>query len=47
MTGNYKEASIRLANVTLTEDSQLTSICTPSDIAFYVILTSLYSLDRK
>lgn len=44
---NFKEAAIRLANVTIIEDSTIFNICTPLDIAFYITLCSLSSLDRK
>lgn len=44
---NYKEAAIRLANVSIVDDPQIFKICTPHDIAFYVTLCSLSSLDRK
>ena len=44
---NFKEAAIRLANVTIVDDQSIYKICTPHDIAFYVTLCSLSSLDRK
>ena len=44
---NFKEAAIRLANVSIVDDPSIYKICTPHDIAFYVTLTSLSSLDRK
>jgi hypothetical protein len=44
---NFKEAAIRLANVNLIEDPSIYQICTPTDLAFYITLCSLQSLDRK
>lgn len=44
---NFKEAAIRLANVSLVDDSQIYRICTPTDLAFYITLCSLSQLDRK
>ena len=44
---NFKEAAIRLANVSIVDDPSISKICTPHDIAFYVTLCSLSSLDRK
>lgn len=47
MVDNFKEAAIRLANVSIVDDPSIYSLCTPQDIAFYVTLCSLSSLDRK
>lgn len=44
---NFKDASIRLANVQIVDDPSIYHVCTPHDIAFYVTLTALSSLDRK
>lgn len=44
---NFREASIRLANVPLIEDNSIYKLLTPTDLAFYITLTSLSSLNRK
>jgi COP9 signalosome complex subunit 1 len=44
---NMKETAIRLANVSIVDDPTIYQVCTPHDIAFYVTLCSLASLDRK
>jgi hypothetical protein len=38
---------MRLANLALVEDEQIKKFVTPSDLAFYVTLTALSSLNRK
>lgn len=44
---NYKEAAYRLSNVSIVDSEALLQILTPVDLAYYVTLTSLYSLGRK
>ena len=44
---NFREASIRLSNISLIDDPVLTKFATPTDIAFYITIASLVSLNRK
>lgn len=43
---NYKEAAIKLTNVSLIDEEALSTIVRPKDLAFYVIIASLKSLNR-
>ena len=38
---------MRLSNITLVEDDQINKFVTPTDLAFYITLTALSSLNRK
>jgi hypothetical protein len=43
---NYKDAAIKLTNVTIIDEPSISSIATPRDLAFYVIISSLKSMTR-
>jgi hypothetical protein len=43
---NYKEAAIKLTNVTIIDEPSISSIVTPRDLAFYVIISALKSMSR-
>ena len=47
MVENFKEAAIRLANVNIVEGNDIYKLLTPTDLAYYITLSSLSSLDRK
>ena len=44
---NYKEAAIRLSSIQLVEDPVIYTVITPTDLAYYITIASLYSLNRK
>jgi hypothetical protein len=44
---NYRDAAIRLANVTIIDNEALAEILRPQDLAFYTIICSLRSLSRS
>ena len=44
---NYKDAAIKLTNVSIVDDTGLLGIARPKDLAFYVIICSLKSLSRS
>lgn len=46
-TDNYRDAAVRLANISIVENSSLNKFCTVTDIAFYITLCSLYTMNRK
>ena len=46
-TENYREAAIRFANISIVEDPNINRFCTTTDIAYYVTLCSLYTMNRK
>ena len=44
---NFKEAAYRLSNVSVADTEALLQLISPVDLAYYVTLTSLFSLNRK
>lgn len=46
-TENYREAAIRFANISIVDDPNINRFCTTTDIAYYVTLCSLYTMNRK
>lgn len=44
---NYKDASFRLSNISIVDDPSLLKLVSFKDLAYYLTLTSLYSLNRK
>jgi hypothetical protein len=47
LVDNYKSAASKLTSVSIVDDSLMTSLITPSDLAYYITITSLASLNRK
>jgi hypothetical protein len=43
---NYKDAAIKLTSVSIIDESSLSAIAKPKDLAFYVIICSLNSMSR-
>ena len=44
---NFKEAAIKLTNVSIVDEGGLLGIASPRDLAFYVIICSLRSMNRS
>ncbi len=44
---NFKEASLRLSSVSLVDDPCIFKFVTPTDLAYYITIVSLYSMSRK
>lgn len=47
MQDNYRRAAISLSQVNLSDTQEVNNLLTPSDIAFYITLSSLLVLNRK
>jgi hypothetical protein len=43
---NFKEAAIKLTNVAYIDEESITNIARPRDLAFYVIISALKSMNR-
>jgi COP9 signalosome complex subunit 1 len=44
---SYKEASLRLSSISLVDDNCIYRFVTPTDLAYYITIVSLYSMTRK
>lgn len=44
---NYKEASLRLSSISLVDDPSIYKFLTPTDLAYYITIASLFSMSRK
>jgi hypothetical protein len=47
ITDNYRDAAFRLSNISIVDDNVLLKTVSFKDLAYYLTLTSLYSLNRK
>lgn len=43
---NYKDAAVKLTNISITDESALLELLRPQDLALYVVICSLKSLTR-
>ena len=44
---NFKEAALRLSSISMIDDQSITQIITPTDLAYYITIVSLFSMNRK
>jgi 26S proteasome subunit RPN7 len=45
--GNYKEAAIKLTNISIIDETAMLTIARPKDLAFYAIICAMKSMSRS